>query len=106
MTALIVKESDVVSDTNVWTKDSQLMVRVRKHGKRDDLLIVDITEMTYKKTSRSRAVWAACNAVRNLQFSTDPVVLLDQEIEKKVKDGNEQIHVVRIRQSSYAFVRI
>lgn len=102
----VVSEADIVSSNSVWTRDSEMRVRVRKLGTRTDRIVIDITELTYKKTSRSRAVWAAANAARLQQYSTDPILLSDNEIEKKIKDGDGKIHVVRIRHSVFMFGEI
>lgn len=98
------KDCNILDMNSQWVGDSLIRTVVRHFGKKNRIM-VDVTEIAPKYTSKSRALKAARDAARRSGcLSVDCISVSDMEIIRQSQrlDSDEPVRT-KVRYSSFAF---
>lgn len=105
MSNFLDKDCNILSLHSEWVDDSEMRIRVRHFGKKNRIM-VDVTELSPKHTSKQRALKVARDAARKVGVpSVDCIPVSDFEFVRKSCKLDENFTPTRttVRQMTFAF---
>ena len=104
MSKFLDKDSNILELHSEWIGGSEMRIRVRHFGNKNRIMI-DVTELSPKQTSRQRATKVARDAARRVgAASTDYIIVAEYETFRlSQRLDSEQVFKTRVRNTTFAF---
>lgn len=103
MSKFLDKDANILDLRSEWIGSSELRIRTRHFGKKNRIMI-DVTELSPKYTSRQRATKVARDAARRVGASADYIIVAEYETFRlSQRLDSEQVFRTRVRNTTFAF---